>query len=148
MNYQDRFALQEKKRIDALDRRDPMSYAKLCDELGVSPEIQDLYEDGEKMLVRARNSRAERLALRTNGRGEDKIVKYASFLEEVAQEAINVDRLSYQPDSKRTFLIKYFPEKFDDNGKQPIRDYDPVDVGVVFRRMVNHANKSVYGRRH
>ena len=132
MEYQEKMALLDEKRKEALTRQDALLYRQLTDELGiVLIEDRNLYEQG--LLL-------ERLNKTKNLSGEQR-TNYSPFLEEVVDIGVDAAHLSAQTETKRRLLSEYFPKRFAQGGKQPIDNYNPAQVGVIFNGILRTAKK-------
>jgi len=128
------FSKLDKMRRDALERRDSLLYAGLCQYLGVEPEEVELCNSGSAFLSEEREG-LERL----RGRGE--LIKYEFFLDKIA--GIRTEDLSADSERKRNLLETCFPGQFGDDGKQPIARYSNPKVGHIFRKMVEFSKNNM-----
>ena len=103
-----------------------LKYKEACDILGLEPEFIDLYEQGS----------AEVISLKNNSRHGD---KYSEFYEKAIK--LNDRDLRRDIDEKKRLLQKYFPRRFENNGKQPIADMEDAKVGRLFAYLVAYAKK-------
>src|SRR3989338_7792417 len=110
MEYQEKMALLDEKRKEALTRQDALLYRQLTDELGiVLIEDRNLYEQG--LLL-------ERLNKTKNLSAAEQRTNYSPFLEEVVDIGVDAAHLSAQTETKRRLLSEYFPKRFAQCGKQ------------------------------
>ena len=127
----------EPKRIRALENYDPLEYARLCDELGVDPEDEDLYARGQLELAIEQEEIAELKNLA-------KKQKYINFYKEVCDRNIPVSDWDAWPETKSDLLAKYFPGRFGQCGSQNINKYTNKQVGKLFENLVKYSKKYNY----
>ena len=125
----------DRKRRDALAGGNAVIYFRYCNELGVEPENAELYEAGERKI-----RRDERLE-----KGLEKIAEvhpYDDFLREAQRGNLDVDNFVSRSNEKAEILKKYFA-RFQDKGKQSIDNYEPSQIGYIFRRIFDEAMRVV-----
>ena len=125
--------IKESERRSALADHVSIKYSLLCDELGVEPEDRLLYEHGKAEMELRRRAAVRELSRPPNGE------KYRRFLDEVNLLAINLRDYQSQWEDKASLLIKYFPGRFDDRAKKPIRSYSPSDIGKIFMKLFGYS---------
>jgi hypothetical protein len=127
--------LQEIKKR-AISNWNALDYMEACVNLGEDPEFPELYDFGcaEKSLLL---KRAEKLEFQ---KVDKKKGNYLNFYAEGAQ----LGRTSWDFGvlNKRRLLQKYFI-RFSDSGRQSISDYDDIQIGKIFSRMISQAEKEL-----
>ena len=118
----------EMQRIDACESADAVTYARLCIELQLADENierPNLYEAGLAELEHEQEE-ASRL---------DELIEKETNILEFLRKAVTLPVQIYiaETERKRSILVRYFPESFAEDGKQPIQDYTPGKVGALFR---------------
>lgn len=63
---------------------------------------------------------------------------YRRFYEEGAGLSSTFDK---DVETKKKILIKYFPLKFGEGGKQDLRKYEPISIGAIFNYLYNYAKR-------
>lgn len=119
----------EEKRREALTNCKAIDYFTLCEQLGIEPEERSLYDKGR--LEFSMEEQAEEIKRRT------KTSKYGLFYEEgrfLMKANTNVER---------TLLRKYFPGRFGDKGKQPLRKMGDSQVRKVFEKILKYSEKLI-----
>jgi len=133
--YQFYLANLDRKRKDALTGSDAISYFDLCEELGIEPENQELYDSG----------RAEKISNLEEKTSVGKQVStgpdYSGFLREARSFGVRTGDLSADSRFKRTSLEKYFPGKFGEDARQNLKNYSPAQIGVIYKRVLTTAKK-------
>ena len=131
------FADLEKKRKQAFESRNALTYFLICEELGIEPEAQDLYEQGQL--------EAE-LELTTKVSHNDVIKKSDSRYMNFYSMGRYLDERGFGKDveSKRKLLVDCFPGRFGRHGKQPLENMEEVKIGSLFEKMMKYANKRLY----
>tara|TARA_Y100000310_G_scaffold233125_1_gene235972 strand:+ start:285 stop:713 length:429 start_codon:yes stop_codon:yes gene_type:complete len=131
--YEDKVAQLNQRRVEALHAGDIGRYASLCEQLGIKPEFPDLIEtyDAGKLKVDFERPRDKR---------EPVVRKQPDRLEVFLDEAKNLRNTGTFSDnskSKRTMLIKHFPNRFGRDGNQDLhaRGYNPAQIGRIFQRV-------------
>lgn len=132
MDLQKEFDERDKLRRDALSRGDAVVYASLCDELGVNPEREDLYEQGIMGLMAAvgQDGVFQEIAQRH---------PHDLFLGEVGR--LNVRDFSADAELKRRALERHYGARFGEQGSQPLGRYTDAQVGRIFRNVVGYAER-------
>jgi hypothetical protein len=117
----------EKKRKNALAKYDARAYASLCDELGNSPEDEELYEQGMKEIIEEKKG------------GIELLEKYSNLL----KDSCNIDLAAHEEntETKKTLLRRYFKE-FMPGGINDLDRMSSEDIGDRFKTMVLKAAKS------
>ncbi len=88
---------------------------------------------------------------RRNDQGLEKVVKqkrrrtvpdirYQKFYDEANELSSNIGRDS---DKKTELLIKYFPGRFGDKGRNPVNSMDYLKVGNLFNKLVDYSQKRI-----
>ncbi|MDP1729348.1 MAG: hypothetical protein Q8L27_04050 [archaeon] len=122
----------EAQRVEALNSRDASKYSKLCDLLGVEPELPELVE-----RARADEVYASRKPVKKSSKPRKNAanpIKYAAFL--MAAETCDYDNFSADSDDKREILKGHFPMRYD---KQRMFSYTDHKLGVVFKKIIDSA---------
>ncbi|MBW2971262.1 hypothetical protein KY320_03820 [Candidatus Woesearchaeota archaeon] len=140
MMREDEISKIERARKQALRGWDGARYAKLCDELGISPEVPELYEQG---LVDLGITSYEK---DSNAQSIDVVVEATEMPPQDIAEFLDyarhlpTDDIFSSPLEKRIALQTF--EKFRPGGRQDITDYSDAKVGKVFKNVyVNYARK-------
>ena len=119
----------EEQRLDALSGRNIIKYATLCNELGLEPEDEPLYQEGLAELIFQKNKKSdleEKL----------KITNELNFINESYD--VNHQDWSADTDIKKELMGEYFPERFGPGEKQDIKPYKPGAVGKIFSELVKY----------
>ncbi|MEK6886401.1 MAG: hypothetical protein AABW88_01070 [Nanoarchaeota archaeon] len=111
----------EKLRTIALARQDAPQYARLCDETGISPEDEFLYDKGREIF---------QAPVRKKTKGEPFIVDADLNL-----SPDTIANFTSGIDEKVRILQKYFSGRFGRNASQDLRKYDDAGVGALFNRL-------------
>ncbi len=128
----------EERRKEALVRRDSVQYFRLCEELGVLPELQDLFFEGAAQVGILKDTFQTR-------KEESENIGYVNFIKEAERIGI-MRRLGEDSRRKADLLAKFFPSQFGSDGRQPINQYDTIEVGRVYINVMQQARK-VVGRK-
>lgn len=135
----------QEEMVIAQEGRDCQKYVRLCEELGISPTDNILYQQGldQRELRILEQRELEKLLGRIN------IEKYNNFLE----AAVNSIGLSPEYgkciDSKERLLEKYFPEKFGRDSPQDfeVKNYSPAQIDKLYFAFIKNAKSKVKERR-
>lgn len=120
---------------EALDKRDPLAYAQLCDYLGRSPECGLLYEQGLAEL-------AFQSSIDTYYDNLAQDASYTNFIKDFLDKACKVSlNPSKATEYKQALLMSSFPDKFGKGKKQDLTSADNFVIGVIYRNVVNSYNK-------
>lgn len=126
----------EEQRVEALNSRNPGVYRRLCDDLGISPEDDFLYEVGLVDLPLISIHTQESIKpLKRRKRNVPTIV-YKRFLDGAGSFSSNIGE---HTDIKRELLIEYFPGQFGDEGTQPVCNMSDIQVGNMFNNLTKYA---------
>ncbi len=137
----------EEERITALQKADVVAYARLCDEMGIDPELPEFYELGQMEISRAekRLSELECMASAPGNSDGKKARKrhvnpltYLKFYSNGIKLGTNIGKNDKE---KRNLLLQYFPGQFGDNGREPLKNKDAVYVCAKFNHVMNSARK-------
>ncbi|MEK6760681.1 MAG: hypothetical protein AABX93_02035 [Nanoarchaeota archaeon] len=136
----------ETERINALNRRDAATYATLCDEMGIEPEMPELYYDGNEIIEETIkvSGRLERLSLnepspRKKGRrSATNSQTYAQFYVDGLKLSQNKDR---DTADKERLLMGYFRRKFTRRGKSTLAGMDKYKLGSLFNHLMEYSKK-------
>ncbi|MBU2634088.1 MAG: hypothetical protein KJ674_02480 [Nanoarchaeota archaeon] len=121
-------------------RQDSVLYKRACDELGILPSLEYLYDAGcaELMYQESepvqRSSNLERV-ISSKSVSADKIT---NFLKE-ANRFYSTSFNEHARD-KAEILMKYFP-RFRPNGSQSLSKYNEVQIGSIFNRLIDSYKK-------
>jgi len=134
----------ENKRTRALNRRDAATYATLCDEMGIEPEMPELYYEGNEAIEETIkvSGRLERLSLNEPSprkKGRQRIVKpetYAQFYFDGLKLSPNKDK---DTEEKERLLIGYFRRKFTRRGKSTLAGMDKYKLGSLFNHLMDYS---------
>lgn len=136
----------EEARRDALTGRYGVNYVELCQEAGINEsdcEAPDLYQQGLVEIIREESSsgRLEKQVLaleKADKRKKKSASKSSAFLDDVNDYGVNVyGSFAADADSKRELLVKHFSGRFGAGKKQDIERYDDIQVGAMFRNVVD-----------
>lgn len=130
----------EKLRREALSSQNPVDYYALCKALGIKDvEDEHLYELGEMELQEQRKKEIEESKL-------EKKINHALREKEFLRRAeeININDFNAHTDAKKGFLTDYFPGRFGPGSKQDIEDYDPTQIGALFKNVYDSYTKKHY----
>lgn len=131
----------EALRRRALATQDALEYARLCDEVGVKPEDEFLYEKGTSVESAVNTSRTGGLEQRLPQLTKEQ--RLTAFVDEASEFMVRGYPLEKNADLKREVLIKYFPDRFGSGKKQDITDYDERKIGSLFREVYfNYKNRN------
>jgi hypothetical protein len=67
-------------------------------------------------------------------------IRYQKFYNEANELSSNIGRDS---DKKTELLIKYFPGRFGDKGRNPVSNMDYLKVGSLFNKLVNYSRERI-----
>lgn len=67
-------------------------------------------------------------------------IRYKRFYDEANELSSNIGRDS---DKKTELLIKYFPGRFGDKGRNPVNKMDYLKVGGLFNKLVNYSQERI-----
>ncbi|MBN1275384.1 hypothetical protein JXA12_03765 [Candidatus Woesearchaeota archaeon] len=121
----------DKERRQALSAGDHATYAGLCDELGIEPELHEEYKQGkadlESQLQEALKG-LERIITRQEkpASKEDTIERFLKATEGYTDSLFEGSELKTQA------LIKYFPRRFGPKGSQPLKGYNDTQRCAIF----------------
>jgi len=65
-------------------------------------------------------------------------IRYQKFYNEANKLSLNIGGDS---DKKTELLIKYFPGRFGDNGRNPVNNIDYLKVGALFKKLVDYSRE-------
>ncbi len=146
----------------ALAENEPLIYYILCNKYKVKPEDYLFYMKGNaESMIRSKsdlqdivNNPENYFSIKRDIQKSENLIKsgkprkqraryvpevrYNNFLKE-ADSFYNTELSDYAEEKKR-LLIKYFPSRFGEKGKQPIRGYDAAKVGSVFNKVFGSYN--------
>ena len=137
----------EKEKIKAAGDWDGVKYVQICNELGIIPGILELSELGQAEL--RFNSIQRGLEKSVVEKSQKKGIKrkrsvpnkrYENFYDEGGRLNLNIGACS---DEKNELLIKYFPGRFGDKGRQPVCNMDYLSVGALFNKLVKYAESRI-----
>lgn len=136
----------EAERISALNRRDAATYATLCDEMGIEPELPELYYDGNEIIEETIkvSGRLEILSLnepsprKKGGRSAANPQTYVQFRADGLKLSPNKDK---DTADKERLLMEYFKRKFTRRGKSVLEDMDKYKLGSLFNRLMDYSKK-------
>jgi hypothetical protein len=114
----------------AISSWDGFNYKKACDVLCLTPEFEDLYEQGAAEESYLKSLKIEK---------KDNFTKYSGFYN--AGIILNEKDLRLDIDEKKRLLLKYFPGRFGNRGKEPIADMEDAKAGRLFQHMIDYAKK-------
>ena len=127
----------ERERISALESRDSVKYFELCNELGIKPEAEELYEFGE-----AEKNFQKKLGEEFKKRWP---TKYEKFLHEVSSSGLDPYDIFSLTDVKKRILrnVMNYRNLWGKNGKVPLNKCSDARIGSAFKRVYETAlNKS------
>jgi len=115
-------------RNKAIANWDGRQYCEACDVLGLEPEFDDLYSLGiaekHSIIFPAKEKISD---------------KYSNFYREGI--VLNENDFRADIDEKKRLLLKFFPRRFGDEGKQPIADMEEAKAGRLFNHMIDYSKK-------
>lgn len=123
----------ETQRKRALFSQDALAYFESCDDLGMDPEDQALYDKGQ--LESELNSAAIKTNENVNGN------RYSSFYKRGNQ--LNTRSFDADVSGKRKLLRECFPGRFGKNGKQSLSRLDDLQIGALFERIMKYSEKRI-----
>lgn len=128
------------RRERALADWNAIEYFRLCSKLGIEPEAKDLSEQGQ-LEIECENE-IRNFFLDSDSKAEDldsRLEKYKSFY----KKGKFLDMKDFQKDVelKAELLENYFPGRFGENGKQPIRFKTDAQKGFLFKMLMEYAEK-------
>ena len=126
-NLEERSKELDEQRREALETRTSIAYYKLCEERGIKPEDQLLYEQG---YLESKDS---------NPNSTD--IKIKEFLNEAKN--VNIKDYFFDVSYKKRLLIKYFPNRFGPKGTQNLDNYKDGQIGSIFERVIINYLKKV-----
>src|SRR3989338_10474895 len=100
----------EKERISAFENRDAVRYFELCNELGIKPEAEELYEVGQ-LEIKLRDDnflKKECPQKKISRKRKFSKTTYKTFIDEVNKERINYNNIFTHTEHKIKLLKKYF----------------------------------------
>lgn len=128
-------------RHHAMAAQDSLSYAMLCDVLGINPEDIYLYEVGlaERLTRTCSNTLTETES--------SKPTKSAQSIDDFlkASGSLRINNFEYDVEEKRALLLEYFPSFR--QGNKDITKFDDVDVGAIFRNVYISYSKKKEGKK-
>jgi len=137
----DKRELYWKKQLDLAEKRhDSVLYKRACDELGIPPSLEYLYDAGCAELMHQesghvqKGSNLERV-ISSKSVSDDKITNFL-------REAISLYSTSFDEyvKDKTEILMKYFP-RFRPDGSQSLSKYSGIQIGSIFNRLVDSYSK-------
>ena len=140
LSYQE---LEEQKK-KAIENWDGLMYVRVCDFLGMEPDVPDLYESGlvQKSMSKVQTQVNGILRESRTIRSEiEKQINYTQFLKEIKERRVNMRSFQADTDAKIELVSKYFAYRFGDKAAKPIANYIPYQVGKRFSKLVREAEK-------
>ncbi len=67
-------------------------------------------------------------------------IRYQKFYDEANELSSNIGRDS---DEKTELLVKYFPGRFGDKGRNPVNNMNYLKVGSLFNKLVNYSQERI-----
>ena len=134
----------EKEKIKSVGDWDGIKYIEVCDKLGITPEILELSELGQADRKFNLNQRGLEKAII----GEKKRIRkrsvpnkrYKDFYDEGGKLISNIGASS---DNKMGLLIKYFPGRFGDRGRQPVCEMNYLSADALFNKIMGYAESRI-----
>lgn len=142
INYQKYLEKLDIELTEAGDNRDAVTYFLKSNEAGIKPKLLDLYEQGQAEVdsfQRKQGKLEESVSSKKRKRTVPDIT-YKKYYEEAGYLSSNIGE---DTDMKRHFLIKYFPGRFGDEGRNPVHDMDFLSVGGLHNKIVFYAEKRI-----
>ncbi|MEK6913711.1 MAG: hypothetical protein AABW47_03515 [Nanoarchaeota archaeon] len=132
----------EQLKAEAISSWNGFDYAHACDSLGLEPEFRDLYEQGlaERLHLERQNQEASLMELTSNNNARLHTLNYSGFYKEGT--VLKEKDFRADVDEKKRLLMKYFPKRFGNDGKQPIADMEDAKVGYLFQKLIGECKKS------
>jgi hypothetical protein len=135
----------DKKLVEAIGERDAVDYFLRCNELGVEPELLDLYEQGQVEInnLKINQGKLEKLTFDRSIKKRKRTVpniRYKNFYEEASFLSLDLGK---DTDSKKELLIKYFPGRFGDKGRNPVQNMDFLNVGSLFKKIIYYTENRI-----
>ena len=132
----------EKRKNNALMFRNPVEYFKACNELGIEPEIKDLYELGQVeigfKLSNLEKSVKQKIKIKRKRSTPDNT--YKKFYQDSSRLSLNIGETL---DKKRELLIKYFPRRFGDEGRTPVYNMNCFSIGKLFIKIIEYSKERI-----
>ena len=134
----------ERERVLALMSHNSGEYARLCYELGIEPEDQELYNQGAQPefdlsgLEKVVDEELKELKPLKKRKRSVSNATYGRFYDEGLGLSENIFRDS---EAKRGLLLSYFPMRFGSDGRLPVYDAKPGKVGSLFNSLMIEAKR-------
>jgi hypothetical protein len=132
----------EKQRIDALENRDALNYARLCSKLGIDPELKDLYEQGILEYEQTPEGKERKKLLEAK---LEKELREKEFLETAKTSGVRKYDVDLDIKQKKAILQEYFPESFGPKGNnnlsRNIYKKNPEKIGIAFKKLCRFYEK-------
>jgi len=129
----------DEKIDEAMKNRDALEYFKLSNLYGRTPEIPELYIEGQVEMSNL-NSKLEKAVFNVPKPKFRRSPDYKGFCIEGSK--LNIYDIGKQIPEKRKLLIKKFP-KFSDEGSQPINRLEDAQIGSLFKNIINDSKKRI-----
>ena len=138
----DEFTKLEEERKKAVENSDNLRIYEIYNQLGLEPEprIKHNYELGQ---IEARPGKLEEFVEQKIKMKRKRSVPnstYEKFYQNSSRLSLNIGENS---DIKRELLIKYFPGRFGDEGRNPVCDMNYLSVGKLFRKVVEYSKERI-----
>ena len=144
INYQKYLERLDIELTEASDNRDAVPYFLKSNEAGIEPELLDLYEQGQAEVdhFHRKQGKLEESVSKTPKKRKRTVPDsvYKEFYKEAGYLSSNIGE---DTDMKRHFLIKYFPMRFGDEGRNPVHDMNFLSVGNLFNNMVDYTQERI-----
>lgn len=128
------------EKVIIINSRDAVGYYNLCNELGIEPELEELYERG-KLEYDLEEKRLERLVdgnVKKNKVGRKRKIPrkiYEEFFKKANKQGLNPDAVFMQTEEKRSLLkeVLGYPSLKGSGEIIPITDCSDSKIGKAFR---------------
>lgn len=138
----------EEKKLLAIGARDASTYARIVDQLGIKPELADLYEQGVPLIPKrepydgtvehsgheAEDTGLEKTVQRET-RGRDNVAEFLS-----QADGMLVGNLGAQTANKEALLRAHF-KRFQLGESQDLSRYGPIQIGSIFQRLYHNYDR-------
>jgi len=119
---------------EAISNQDSIAYFSACNDLGLSPELPDFYEEGAKLFLNQKLSR------------NSEYLKYSKFVQLSKDQNLSLDDIFGQTDAKSRLLTDILGLKrlkISSQLNMPTSECKPERIGTVFRDYYNLALKRI-----
>ena len=129
----------EEERKKAFESRDARIYFLACEELGIEPEAQELYEQGQLELKLESDEEEELLHKKLDRKS---CLKYMNFY--TSGRPLNEKDFRKDVELKRRLLVSHFPGRFGKNGKQSLENLTELQIGSLFKKIMEYSDKRIH----